>query len=291
MSNPAGPITLADSMSAWLRVPIAGLAAALLAGGCTFAPAAEEAPAPSLAAPLPAVTSAPATAGPAIAPLPTTEGEAILILRPGPGSRLTSPFRLSGEADATFEQTLGVRVLGMDGTQLASTSTTIASEAGQRGQFSLDLSLDVSKDTQVLIQVFSDSPRDGGLTHLASVGVLVTPAGPPQIVPAVVHPEDIQILKPASGQTVEGGVAHVEGFGIGTFESTLKAEVYDSGGNLVGSMPLIVSAPDMGQPGPFEVDIPYATGQAGPGRIVVRDQSPAFGGDVHLASVEINLAP
>jgi hypothetical protein len=277
-------------MKSWLRVPTVALAVGLLAAGCTSTPPVEP-PSPTPEAALPVVTSTLAATSPASPQLPPAQSEAILILNPGAGSRLTSPFRLSGEADATFEQTLAVRVFGMDGTQLASTSTTIAADPGQRGQFALDLPLDVSADTQVLVQVFSTSARDGGLTHLASVGAVVMPSGTPQIVPGVVHAEDIQILEPIAGQSVEGGMAHIEGFGIGTFENTLKAEVYDSGGNMVGSMPLIVSAPDMGQPGPFAVDIPYATGQAGPGRIVVRDQSPAFGGDVHLASVEINLAP
>jgi hypothetical protein len=41
--------------------------------------------------------------------------------------------------------------------------------------------------------------------------------------------------------------------------------------------------------GPFQADIPYTGGGTGAGRIVVRDISPAFGGDFHLASVEIHF--
>jgi hypothetical protein len=47
----------------------------------------------------------------------------------------------------------------------------------------------------------------------------------------------------------------------------------------------------MGQPGPFAADIPYTLTAAGPGRIQVRDLSPAFGGDTHLNSVEVTLQP
>jgi hypothetical protein len=59
----------------------------------------------------------------------------------------------------------------------------------------------------------------------------------------------------------------------------------------VGSSPAIVDAPAPGQPGGFIVDVPYAVNEAGPGRVVVRDVSPAFGGDVHLTSVEVDLRP
>jgi hypothetical protein len=47
----------------------------------------------------------------------------------------------------------------------------------------------------------------------------------------------------------------------------------------------------MGQPGDFNVELSYSLSQAGPGRIVVLDPSPAFGGPVHLASVEVELRP
>jgi hypothetical protein len=37
--------------------------------------------------------------------------------------------------------------------------------------------------------------------------------------------------------------------------------------------------------------VPYTLSAAGPGRIVVRDISPAHGSDVHRSSVEVDLAP
>jgi hypothetical protein len=67
--------------------------------------------------------------------------------------------------------------------------------------------------------------------------------------------------------------------------------VVDENGNVAGQQPTIVSAPDIGVPGPFSVEIAYQVTASGPGRIVVRDPSPAFGGDVHLSSVEVSLEP
>ena len=68
-------------------------------------------------------------------------------------------------------------------------------------------------------------------------------------------------------------------------------DILDEDGTIVGSQPLIVDSPEWGQPGPFQVDVPYSVTTSGAGRIVVRDPSPAFVGDVHSASIEVQLNP
>jgi hypothetical protein len=214
-----------------------------------------------------------------------------MILEPGPGSRLSSPIHVAGEADSTFEQALGVRVVLDDGTELVTIPTTIAAELGQRGPFAVDVPFSLSQDRQAFIQVFTTSPRDGGVTHLAAVGVTLSPAGEPQIVPVQPYPERIAILQPRPGDRLRGGTLHVTGFGLASFEQTLLVEVLDADGKLIGSHPVIVGAPEPGEVGPFEADVTYTLSAAGPSRVVVRDVSPAFGGDVHRASVEIALEP
>ncbi len=231
----------------------------------------------------PEATTAPASGG--------QLAEAILILQPGPASHLTSPIHIEGLADPTFEQTLVVRLVLIDGTEVASLPTTIAADVGQRGPFEADLFFNVPGGGNAFIQVYSQSPRDGGVTHLASVGVTLVSSGPTTVVPVKAHPEDIAIAQPQPAQTVSGGLLHVEGVALASFEQTLLIELYDADGNVVASQPVIVAAPDLGQPGPFVADIPYSVTASGPGRVVVRDVSPAYGGDVHLASVEVDLNP
>jgi hypothetical protein len=222
---------------------------------------------------------------------PARPEEAILILEPGNGSRVTSPIHVAGLADPTFEQTLVVRVVLIDGAEVVAQPVTIAADLGQRGPFSGEIPFSVSDERQAFIQVFAQSARDGGVTHLASVGVRLAPTGPEDIRPGEPHPEQIAIFKPALGETIQGGIAHVEGFGLGGFEQTLVVEIIDQSGGVVGLMPITVDAPDLGFPGFIIADVPYTLGMAGPGRIVVRDISPAFGGDSHLSSVEVTLEP
>ena len=240
---------------------------------------------PSAATPSPTPTASLTPAGADGPP------EAILLLEPGPASRVSSPVRIAGMADSTFEQNLVVRILLPDGSEVALSPTTIQAELGQRGPFEVEIPFAVDEARTAFIQVYDQSARDGGTIHLATVGVILVPSGPDQIVPVEEHSEVIQILDPPFGAELSGGLVHVEGFGLASFEQTLVVEVYGEEGDLLGSVPVIVGAPDLGLPGPFEADVSFSVSREQAGRIVVRDPSPAFSGDIHISSLEVRLLP
>jgi hypothetical protein len=200
-------------------------------------------------------------------------------------------LRVAGIADPTFEQTLAVRLVLDDGTELALGPVTIEAELGQRGPFSGELDFTISEERNVLLQVYNQSTRDGGITHLASVGVTLAPDGPINLVPSAPRSESLHIIQPALGDRISGGIVRVRGDGLASFEGTLVIEIYDEDGSLVGSEPLIVDAPEMGMPGTFDLEVAYAIGAEGVGRIVVVDPLPVFDGIGHIASVEVTLAP
>jgi len=271
------------------------LAACNFPGTPTASPSATLAPSPIPLPPRATASETPALP-PTLTPLPPRlplPDETILILEPGPGSRVTSPVHVAGFADPTFEQNLVIRLVLDDGTQLTLLPTTIQADVGNRGPFDVDVPFTVAGEQRVSIQVYASSARDGGITHLASVGVTLAAGGAPEIAPAAPHPEQLVIFQPALGETISGGIVHVEGYGRASFEGTLVVEVYDADGNQVGSQSLIVDAPEAGagQPGPFSVDVPYTVSGEGPGRIVVVDPLPAFNGVGHITSVEVTLRP
>lgn len=222
---------------------------------------------------------------------PPLSPEAILILEPGPGSILSSPLDVMGFADSTFEQTLVVNILLDDGTQLFNEPVNIRADVGQRGVFTAEVPFTIGEPRQAFVQVYSVSPRDGGVTHLSSVGVTLSDSGEQKLFQVPSHLEQIAIFKPEPGEEINGGKVLVEGFALAGFEQTLVVEVQDTQGQVVGMQPVIVNAPDLGQPGPFSLELPYQVNGTGPGRVVVRDISPAFGVDVHLSSVEVRLSP
>jgi len=249
---------------------------------------------------VPTVTStaeAPATQAspvPGTVPPSAEPTEAIQIIEPGPGSRLVSPMTVRVQTRLpVFEQTLTLRVLLDDGRDLIPPQAVIASsDEGGRLTFVASLPFAVTEERNAFLQAYATSPRDGGVTHLTSVGMLVMPGGAAEVRLAEAGEiERLQILLPAEGAAISGGVVHVEGFGLATFEQTLLIEVHDAADAVIGLQPVLVQAPDFGLPGPFAADVAYTLSAAGPGRIVVRDISPAHGSDVHRSSVDVDLAP
>ncbi|MBE0411735.1 MAG: hypothetical protein IBX69_18565 [Anaerolineales bacterium] len=217
--------------------------------------------------------------------------ETIMILTPGNGSTVTSPIHISGEADPTFEQTLVVHVLDANGDVLAEEPTTIQADLGERGPYELDLHLDLDTEENIFIQVFDVSARDDNIIHLSSVVVTFSPDGPEDIFVREPYREVISIIQPQMGEVISGGSLNVHGFGLASFEQTLVVEVQDEEGDVIAQEPVIVDSPEWGIPGFFQVDIAYSVTYAQPGRIVVRDISPAHGDNVHLTSVEVTLHP
>jgi hypothetical protein len=169
----------------------------------------------------------------------------------------------------------------------------IQAELGQRGPFAADVPFDLTgtSDQAGEVRVYAASPRDGGITHLASAQVTLAASGESDLRAADTHAERIVITAPSPAGVVAGGTAHVEGIGLASFEQNLVVELYDVEGVLIGSAPTTVAAVDMGVPGPFAVDVAYTLAVSGPGRIVVLDPSPAFGQKLHLASVEVQIEP
>jgi hypothetical protein len=281
------------TMKKYLFAPLL-LAILIALSGCqieTPAPPPIPTSTPTAPTPPPAPTLVDPSPVPDASPTPDLPDEAIFIQSPGPGSRVTNPVRLSGAADSTFEQNLVIRVLLADGTVLLETFTTIQAELGERGPFDAELTIPLAVEENIFIQVFDVSARDGGIIHLSSVVAMFSPSGPEDIVLRTPEPERIVIFTPQIGEAIHGGMVIVEGFGLASFEQTLVVEVYDEDGARVGQVPVMVQAPDIGFPGPFRAEVPYTVAAPGPGRVVVRDISPAHGDNTHLSSVEVQLAP
>lgn len=220
-----------------------------------------------------------------------TEPEQIWIMRPGPGSRLVSPIQVQGQADATFENQLSLRLISREGEILTETSATIEAPLGKGGPFAGEVTFPVSENRPALLQVYSSSPRDGGTIHLSSVPVTLLAEGPEQIESPPGYAEAIRIEAPQAGDTLSGGSVTVTGHGRASFENNLVVELIGPGGESLAESAVTVAASDLGQPGGFEVQLRYGSSAGGPGRIVVWDPSPIFGGPVHLASVEVHLKP
>jgi phage tail protein X len=222
---------------------------------------------------------------------PPRDQEAIVIEEPGPGSLVTSPLRISGISDPAQHQTLVARLLYEDGTVVFEQPVQIDAPLGQRGAYDATVPFTVYGERQAFVQMVIRSARDGRITHLSSVGVTLSDSGPAEIIRQEAQPARVTIYQPETNSTLSGGVATISGFGLASFEQTLVVEIHDAAGNTIAAEPVMVDAPDLGQPGYFSIDLAYSVDEAGHGRVVVRDPSAAFGGDVYVTSVEVMLQP
>ncbi len=255
---------------------------------------------------VPEATAAPATTVPTLGADGGEELsglEAILFSLPGNGSVVTSPVTVQGQSRPTFEQNLVVAVYDENGQVLALQPTTIQADAGSPGDFSADLAFVVANEQPGRISVYETSAMDGGILHLSSVEVTLSPSGPANIVPADFHFESIYITLPVAAHEVPSGTFTVSGMSDYYFESQLGLLLCGPGGqgagddlcgtidNVLAQSVAMIDSPEMGLPGPFSGELTYTVTEPTPARIVVYASSPRDGGWLHISSIPIVLVP
>ncbi|MBE0411733.1 MAG: hypothetical protein IBX69_18555 [Anaerolineales bacterium] len=219
---------------------------------------------------------------------PQLTEEAIMILEPAPESHVTSPLRVRGFADPTFEQNLLMRLVLEDGTVLPETFTIIRAGLGERGAFEFEYAFE--HQGPALIQVYDVSARDGGIIHLSSVEVTLDPTGSPDIRTRDPYLERIAIGSPTPSQVVTGGVIEVSGVALRSHPPLLMIDLLDENGDELFSTDVeFIYA--IGEHGTFWAQLEYSIDRPQPGRVVVRDPSWDFQADAHLTSVDFMLEP
>ena len=105
---------------------------------------------------------------------PSTQ-EAILIESPELNAEVGSPVTVTGWGSG-FENTLAVDILDAMGNAIGQGYVIVDAEFGQYGPFTGTVEFTAPGETQLgRIQVYSISPRDGAIDHLASVTVNLQP--------------------------------------------------------------------------------------------------------------------
>lgn len=98
----------------------------------------------------------------------------IIVQRPSPGRRVTSPVTIGGTANV-FEATVSIRVLDENGDELAGTFTTATCGTGCRGDYERKVTFSVDRVQPGTIEVFEQSAEDGSPLHVVRVPVTLAP--------------------------------------------------------------------------------------------------------------------
>ena len=136
---------------------------------------------PPLATPEPAATPEAAATPVVVVPAPSPQPaapvaqEAIIIISPLPDAEISSPVTVTGWGSG-FENSLAVDILDESGTAIGQGSAAVDAEFGQYGPFMGVVEFTKPAKEQLgRIQIYSISPRDGAIEHLASVTVKLKP--------------------------------------------------------------------------------------------------------------------
>ncbi|HEX2296159.1 MAG TPA: GerMN domain-containing protein [Actinomycetota bacterium] len=97
----------------------------------------------------------------------------IIVETPIAGQRVTSPVRVSGNANV-FEANVSIEILVGDETA-AATFVTATCGTGCRGTYSKNVRFQVPEEVEAVIRVFEASAQDGSPLHVVSVPVTLAP--------------------------------------------------------------------------------------------------------------------
>jgi hypothetical protein len=229
-----------------------------------------------------------------ISPTNSTD-EAIWIQSPLSGERISGEILLQGLANPTFEQNLGIRLVGDNGNELFRGNTIIKSESGTRGGFSATIDTSDIPTQPAILQIFSTSAKDGSLIHLSSVIIQIKSGNRSDTSKnsTVERISISNITQPSSNLDHE---VIITGNAWGSFENILNYAVCgeNSGNNpdlicgfienrLIDGV-LTTNASDMGLPGNFEISIPSTNTYPPSATIVVYSVSPMNGVIDHACS-------
>ncbi|MBE0408300.1 MAG: hypothetical protein IBX69_01055 [Anaerolineales bacterium] len=89
---------------------------------------------------------------------------------------------------------------------------------------------------------------------------------------------------------IGGGLISAGVVGLDPFERTLLIDFQNENGSFIAST-VITLASKLGKYRIFKFEMAYTIDSPQTGRVLVRDPSPAFPGDLHLSSVDVRLEP
>lgn len=217
--------------------------------------------------------------------------EQLVIYEPGPGSQVTSGFRINGWGGPSFDDRVLIRLLGEDGTVLSRGWRYLYVLSGNPGRFNGTIYFNIDHVAEeARLEVSTQSWRDRQTTHISTVNLTLLSTGSALVHPARRGTEKLAIFNPRDGKVVSGGVALVQGAGWVDSNTPLSVDIIDYRGESLGSAQVELDAPAVGQLGTFSVEVPYQIDFQQWVHITVSEPSTgSIPGIIHLTSVEVWL--
>lgn len=218
--------------------------------------------------------------------------EIVSILRPGPGSFVTSPFRVRGQAGPTWLDRVEIKLIGEDGRVITELIVYLNNIPGNLGSFNKEIEFTTPMFAEAArLEVHNFSTINGELDHSASVNLTLLSIGSPRIYFMNLGSEKLEIDFPRGGETFEGGEVNIQGRGWVDSDTALRIEIIGAEGALLGSGLVRLSSDEIGVAGTFEIRVAYQIDEPQQVRIAVYERSTNVPGIVHYTSISVQLKP
>lgn len=230
-------------------------------------------------------------------PSPTTPAvvlppEELVVLKPGDGSHVTSPFQVNGYVQGDGYRHVQIRLLGESGAVLQERDSRLRAIGDHPHFFIAELEFEIPTLAETArLEVSLRDPAGGMIDHLTTARLILLSIGPGDIRPVIEGPERVTILTPAPGANISGG--QMEVYGTAWLESRipLSIQLLSKDGMLISSAEATLQARALGELGEFRADLGYQVSAASPAQLLVCEISSPVISPVHCASLELSLAP
>ena len=217
--------------------------------------------------------------------------EKLVIYEPGPGSQVTSLFRLNGYGGPSYDDRVRIRLLGEGGTVLSQGWRYLYVLSGNPGIFTGTIPFNISHVAEeARLEISMQSWRDRQITHISTVNLTLLSTGSDLIHSTVRGAEKLAIFNPREETVVSGGSVLIQGAGWVDSDTLLYVDIINNRGDSLGSGQVELDAPAIGQLGTFSIEIPYQTPYQQWVHITIYEPSTGtIPGIIHLTSVEVWL--
>jgi hypothetical protein len=216
----------------------------------------------------------------------------IIITRPGPQSKVSSPFRVITKLAPGDDWQIKIEVVGEDGRVLVRKIARPAVPPGLwRITYITDLTFNIAAVAEIGRLQISVNDEYGRVKALASVPLILVSEGASRVNPPGDQKEEIIIQQPHGNVMIQGKSMFVIGLARPRGEKPLVVEIIDDEGSILGFGLAPIVIPENSDYGLFATEINFEVEEVKWVRVVVRERGGRIPGNVHLSSVEVVLSP
>lgn len=232
-----------------------------------------------------------ATRTPTLTPTVNLPEADIQIRQPGPLSKVTSPFNVSGSLKPGSEGQVRLELLGEDGRLLMRKLINYRTDVGRIG-LSETVDFEISAVAETGRLQISTYDRFGRIEALTSVDLILLSIGEADLNPPAPLTKPIIIQEPLPNKLIQGGQVFVSGLARLSSDQPLLVELIAANGSVPGYRQAGVTVDPQGGYTPFMVEVPYQVSEPTWVRLTVKEMSSnRIQGAIQVTSLEVLLSP